>query len=80
VFGSFGLTEILLLALILLLLFGAKRIPGIMGSFGEAVRHLRNTFKAESDPGTELRSQDERRIETESRAKHPDFVERRPRD
>lgn len=48
-----GLMELGIIALILLLLFGAKRIPAVMGSIGEGIRELRNSFKRdEIEPGS----------------------------
>jgi sec-independent protein translocase protein TatA len=44
-FGNIGLLEIGIIALILLLLFGAKRIPLLMGSIGEGIRELKNSFR-----------------------------------
>ena len=40
-FGNFGFTEILIILVIVLLLFGAKRIPEIAGSLGKGI----NEFK-----------------------------------
>lgn len=39
--GSIGLTEILVLLLIVLLLFGAKKIPELMKSFGKGVKSFK---------------------------------------
>jgi len=46
-FGNIGLMEIGIIALILLLLFGAKRIPILMGSIGEGIRELKNSFRSD---------------------------------
>ncbi|MGQ9731905.1 MAG: Sec-independent protein translocase subunit TatA/TatB [Candidatus Zipacnadales bacterium] len=43
-FGSFGTQEIILILILVLVLFGAKRIPEIMRGFGEGIRE----FKAAS--------------------------------
>lgn len=40
-FGSLGWPEILLIALIVLLLFGAKRIPELMKSLGKGVKSFK---------------------------------------
>jgi sec-independent protein translocase protein TatA len=40
-FGNFGFGEILIILVIVLLLFGAKRIPEIAGSLGKGI----NVFK-----------------------------------
>lgn len=37
ILGMFGWTEILIIALIILLLFGAKRIPQLMKGVGEGI-------------------------------------------
>jgi len=39
-----GTREIIILAAILVLLFGAKKIPELARSIGDAVRHIRNGF------------------------------------
>ena len=39
--GSVGLTEILVLLLIVLLMFGAKKIPELMKSFGKGVKSFK---------------------------------------
>lgn len=39
--GSVGLTEVLVLLLIVLLLFGAKKIPELMKSFGKGVKSFK---------------------------------------
>jgi sec-independent protein translocase protein TatA len=43
-----GFKELVILAIILILLFGAKKIPEIAKSIVEAVRHIRGAF----DSGT----------------------------
>ncbi len=43
-FGNLGFTEILLILLVVLLLFGAKRIPEIAGSFGKGIREFRKNM------------------------------------
>ena len=39
-----GPRELVILALVLVLLFGAKKIPELARSIGEAVRHIKNGF------------------------------------
>ena len=48
-----GAREIVILAAILVLLFGAKKIPELARSIGEAVRHIRNGFSDEPKTKTE---------------------------
>ena len=40
-FGSFGMGEMLILLVIVLVLFGAKRIPEISASFGKGIREFK---------------------------------------
>ena len=39
---GFGIEKILLILVVVLLLFGAKRIPEIAGSFGKGIREFRS--------------------------------------
>ena len=39
-----GPREIIIVAVILVLLFGAKKIPELARGIGEAVRHIKNSF------------------------------------
>ena len=53
-FGNFGFGEILIILVIVLLLFGAKRIPEIAGSLGKGItefkRNLSDAQKAIQEP------------------------------
>jgi sec-independent protein translocase protein TatA len=40
-FANFGFSEILVVCLIILLLFGAKRIPEVAASFGKGIREFK---------------------------------------
>ena len=40
-----GTKEIVIIAVILVLLFGSKKIPELARGIGDAVRHIRNGFK-----------------------------------
>lgn len=42
-----GPRELIILAAVLVLLFGAKKIPELARSIGEAVRHIKNGFSDE---------------------------------
>lgn len=55
-FGSFGLPEILLILLVVLLLFGGKKIPELMKGMGKGVRSFKegmNGIEDESDKNSE---------------------------
>jgi sec-independent protein translocase protein TatA len=45
--GKLGWLELGLIALALLLLFGAKRIPVLLGSIGEGIRRFRQGLSSE---------------------------------
>lgn len=53
-FGNFSFWEILLVFVIVLLLFGAKRIPEIAGSMGKGIREFKRSIsdveRAVSEP------------------------------
>jgi sec-independent protein translocase protein TatA len=42
-FGNMGMGEIALIMVVILLLFGAKRIPEIAGSFGKGIREFKKS-------------------------------------
>lgn len=41
-FGNFGLAEILIIALVVLLLFGGKKIPELMKGLGKGVKSFKD--------------------------------------
>lgn len=47
--GSVGFSEILVVLLIVLLLFGAKKIPELMKSFGKGVRSFKDGMNGTGD-------------------------------
>ena len=53
-FGNFGMGEMLIILVVVLLLFGAKRIPEIAGSMGKGInefkRNLSDAQKQISEP------------------------------
>jgi len=42
IFGSFGMQEILLITLLVLLMFGGKKIPELMKGIGKGVRSFKD--------------------------------------
>jgi len=44
-----GTTEIIVLAVVLVLLFGTKKVPELARSIGEAIRHIKNGFSDKKD-------------------------------
>ena len=49
--GSFGTTEILLIVFVIVLLFGAKRIPELFKGMGQGVREFKDASKVAKHPG-----------------------------
>jgi sec-independent protein translocase protein TatA len=43
-FGNLGFPEVLIIMVIILLLFGAKRIPEIAGSMGKGIREFKRNI------------------------------------
>ena len=48
-FGSFGMGEMVILLVIVLVLFGAKRIPEISASFGKGIREFKRNVNDVQD-------------------------------
>lgn len=55
-----GLPEILLLLLVALLLFGAKKLPDVGRALGQAIREFKKAFQHEPDPSAEKKSDPQR--------------------
>ena len=68
--GNLGVLEISIIALILLVLFGAKRIPTLLASFGEGIRELKRSFDSDG-----ISKRDE--ITGEGSSRDPERVDRR---
>ena len=43
-FGNLGMGEITMILVVVLLLFGAKRIPEVAGSFGKGIREFKKNM------------------------------------
>jgi sec-independent protein translocase protein TatA len=46
---NFGTKEIIIIAAVLVLLFGAKKVPELARGIGDAIKHIRNGFKDEEE-------------------------------
>lgn len=62
--GNFGTTEILLIVFIIILLFGAKRIPELFRGMGQGMREFKDASKDQKpeyrDPNNDYRDQQPR--------------------
>lgn len=58
--GPFGTTELLLILVVLLLIFGATRLPGIGSSLGKGIRSFKSSVTGEDEKtGTETGSNEQ---------------------
>ena len=48
-FGNLGFTEIMLLAVVVLLVFGAKRLPEIGSAMGKGIREFKKSMREVTD-------------------------------
>ncbi|MBQ2992548.1 MAG: twin-arginine translocase TatA/TatE family subunit [Alistipes sp.] len=56
--GNLGATEIILIVLLVLLLFGGKKIPELMRGIGKGVRSFREGVDGKDEPADEKKEQD----------------------
>jgi sec-independent protein translocase protein TatA len=52
-FGSVGLTEILLILAIVVIIFGATKIPQLGKGLGEGIRNFKHAIKGDASKGDE---------------------------
>lgn len=55
--GKIGLTEILLIAAVLLLFFGGKKIPELMKGLGQGMREFKKASKGEGEEKKDIEPQ-----------------------
>jgi sec-independent protein translocase protein TatA len=58
--GKFGITEILVIAFVVLLLFGGRKIPELMRGLGQGVKEFKNASNGEGaapKPGNESKGE-----------------------
>lgn len=73
-FGNFGFTEMLMLLVIVLVLFGARRVPEIGASIGKGIREFKRNI---SDVDRQIREPEPEARGTERiAAPQPDFAAR----
>ncbi len=57
--GSFGLSELLIILLIVIVIFGGSRIPQLGKGLGEAIRNFKSAIKAMNE-GPEEKAKDDK--------------------
>jgi sec-independent protein translocase protein TatA len=60
--GPLGMPELLIIALIIIILFGARRIPEVAKGLGEGIRHFKTGMR-----GDDTREIDEKRYRDDDR-------------
>ncbi|MET0155111.1 MAG: twin-arginine translocase TatA/TatE family subunit [Rickettsiales bacterium] len=48
---SIGIWEVCVILLLVLILFGAGKLPSVMGDLGKGIRNLRKSLKEDDEPG-----------------------------
>ncbi len=79
-FGNLGMGEILGILVIVLLLFGAKRIPEIAGSMGKGIREFKKSINdVQSSVQSDLSAAEDRdRLQTREKQQHGEPEAARP--
>ena len=54
--GNFGATEIILIILVIVLLFGGRKIPELMKGIGQGMKEFKKASKVEDEP-TKIKSE-----------------------
>jgi len=54
-FGKFGVTEILIILVIVLLFFGGRKIPELMKGLGRGVKEFKDGVKGEGEEGADAK-------------------------
>lgn len=77
--GPLGMPELLIIALIIIILFGARRIPEVAKGLGEGIRHFKSGMRGEDRELDDRKNrEDERRYRDDDRRYRDD--DRRYRD
>ena len=57
--GPFGMTELLIILLVVLLIFGASRLPGVGSALGKGIRSFKTSVTGEDEkPGRDTAAND----------------------
>ena len=67
-FGSFGGTELIIALVIILLIFGAKRIPELARGLGSGVREFKRGTRGEVEEKSDQEKKDEELLASEDKS------------
>jgi sec-independent protein translocase protein TatA len=70
--GNFGLTEIILILLVVVLLFGGRKIPELMKGLGQGMKEFKKASKGGDEPdniGAEEKTEEKTEVKTEVKTK-----------
>jgi len=57
--GQVGMPQIILIVVIVLILFGGKKIPELMGGLGKGIKEFKKATQEESEENTDAQKKDE---------------------
>ncbi len=60
--GKIGLTEVLIVLVIVVLLFGGKKIPELMKGLGTGIKEFKNAAKEGEEPAASKKAQEENKL------------------
>lgn len=64
--GKIGWTELLVILVIVLIIFGGKRLPEIGSGLGQAIRNFRSSFRGSESENDTSKKADEQTKKTDS--------------
>lgn len=60
--GNLGFTEILLILLVVVLLFGGRKIPELMKGIGQGMKEFKKASRLDDDEPSKMRAEDKDEI------------------
>jgi len=66
--GNFGLTEIILILLVVVLLFGGRKIPELMKGLGQGMKEFKKASKGEDEPDN-MKAEEKVEVKAEEKTK-----------
>lgn len=71
-FGPLGLPELLIILAVLLLIFGARRLPEIGSSLGRGIRMFKSSVTGEEDDKEEKQPEEPKPLSTSNSSRNTD--------